>query len=307
MPGCRPGVVAAGPRDCRITNVKNEGGSRGTRTHNPLRADTCFRDRPLIRPDDFRTNLPAPSCGSWNRTSGLLSQSQASLPAATVPQSRSAKDGPRFGEVRGEGFRTFIACFKDRQPTISRSPSVPDDLFVSSALRESNPPFRLGRPGPLPLGQGHALFRSSCGGRNRTCVSTVNNRLPVPAQAPPHQSADDPQVRQTVLKSTQWELNPHVRPGEAAGSPYIMGALTAYRVVKDQFAFNTDCAVTRNGASVKTTFSSRHIVLVAQEHRVRLELTLPHYGCGVLAAERPVLFVGFKQWDQRDLNPHRPG
>ena len=40
-----------------------------------------------------------------------------------------------------------------------------------------------------------------------------------------------------------------------------------------------------------------------QEHRVGLEPTLPHYGCGVLAAERPVLVC---QWDRWESNPHLP-
>ena len=48
----------------------------------------CFQDSILIQPDDFRLL----SCGSWNRTNGLLrpplrggARSQASLPAATAP------------------------------------------------------------------------------------------------------------------------------------------------------------------------------------------------------------------------------
>jgi hypothetical protein len=47
LPGCRPGVVAAGTRD----HVGS--GSRETRTRNGVNR-TCFRDRLLIRPDDFR-------------------------------------------------------------------------------------------------------------------------------------------------------------------------------------------------------------------------------------------------------------
>ena len=31
------------------------------------------------------------------------------------------------------------------------------------------------------------VFRTNCGGRNQTCVTTINSRLPVPAQDPPHQ------------------------------------------------------------------------------------------------------------------------
>ena len=89
---------------------------------------------------------------------------------------------------------------------------------LKSALRESNPPRQVGSLEPLPLSQGHMLFHEaeavglepttdnspapafeegssssrmtslSCGGRNRTCVKTVNSRPPVPARAPPHQT-----------------------------------------------------------------------------------------------------------------------
>jgi hypothetical protein len=41
-----------------------------------------------------------------------------------------------------------------------------------------------------------------------------------------------------------------------------------------------------------------------REHRVGLEPTSPHYGCGVFAARRPVLK---SQWGQRGSNPHPPG
>jgi hypothetical protein len=79
-----------------------------------------------------------------------------------------------------------------------------------SALRESNPPRRVGSPGPLPLGQGHVCHSSrrkpwdsspqtslarhllsrqaphrpddfrwlSCGGRIRTCMRLLNRELP---------------------------------------------------------------------------------------------------------------------------------
>ena len=74
-----------------------------------------------------------------------------------------------------------------------------------------------------------------------------------------------------ALKSAQRELNPHFRHGKATGCRYIMGANVVCRIVKQQ------------------------------EHREGLEPSSPHYGCGILAAGRPVLSF---QWDQRDLNPH---
>ena len=64
----------------------------------------------------------------------------------------------------------------------------------------------------------------------------------------------------TETKSAQRELNPHFRHGKAAGYRYIMGASNRW----------SNCQRT--------------------EHRVGLEPTSPHYGCGVLAAGRPVLF-----------------
>ena len=63
------------------------------------------------------------------------------------------------------------------------------------------------------------------------------------------------------IKSAQRELNPHFRHGKAAGYRYIMGA------------------------------SNRWSNCQRSEHRVGLEPTSPHYGCGVLAAGRPVPFV----------------
>ena len=86
-----------------------------------------------------------------------------------------------------------------------------------------------------------------------------------------------PRLSHTPHKSIQRELNPHFRHGEPVGFHYIMDAKVLIGLSKN-----------------------RHI----REHRVGLEPTLPHYGCGVLAAERPVLD---SQWDQRDLNPHLLG
>ena len=60
------------------------------------------------------------------------------------------------------------------------------------------------------------------------------------------------------IKSAQRELNPRFRLGKAAGCRYIMGAICVCRIVKDR------------------------------EHRAGLEPASPHYGCGILAAGRPV-------------------
>ncbi len=215
-------------------------------------------------------------------------------------------------QVRGGGIEPPSPGSKPGRPTTSRSPII----ALQSALRESNPPRQLGRLAPLPLGQGHIKaegegvepsrliarplsrrlpspiglpFRiASCGGRNRTCVVALNRRLPVPTQAPPQSTVRtagfEPAIscsrstRNTrlsyvlIIKSAQRESNPHFRHGKAAGCRYIMGASESL------------VELSKN-----------------QEHRAGLEPTSPHYGCGILAAGRPVPFF---QWDQRDSNPH---
>ena len=77
------------------------------------------------------------------------------------------------------------------------------------------------------------------------------------------------------IESAQRESNPHFRHGKAAGYRYIMGAQGV-----------PNCQRT------------------IQEHREGLGPSSPHYGCGILAAGRPVLSF---QWDQTDLNRHQPG
>ena len=199
------------------------------------------------------------SSGGWNRTNGLLVQSQASLPAATTPD-RSSVGHPASVRSSGRRGRTSVSWVKARRPTASRSPITSS---TRSALRESNPPSQLGRLGPLPIGQGHVRRKEresnpqgsslvpttaarrcpragcrrqsacpstlSCGGRNRTCAGAVNSRLPVPARVPP--------------QSTSW-------------------------------------------ARCNRTELSK-----SQEHRAGVEPALPHYGCGVVAAGPPVLVV----------------
>ena len=85
-------------------------------------------------------------------------------------------------------------------------------------------------------------------------------------------------------KSTQRESNPHFRPGKAARCRYIMGAF---------FRSWSNCQTSPHGLVVRANSNATAIGAVPTnaEHRVGLEPTFPHYGCGVLAAERPVLVV----------------
>ena len=79
----------------------------------------------------------------------------------------------------------------------------------------------------------------SCGGRNRTCVSTINSRLPVPAQDPPHQlvrtagfepaiscsrGTRNAKLSHVLKKCAQPESNRHTLHGKQEGCHYIMGA-----------------------------------------------------------------------------------
>ncbi len=118
-----------------------------------LAAD-CFQDSVLIRPDDFRSS----SCGSWNRTNGLLVQSQASLPTATTPHhSCSTTRVPSHGSHRaaGAGVEPADTWFKATYFYRQKLPRIRE-----SVLRESNPPRQVGSLEPLPLGQGHKLFEA---------------------------------------------------------------------------------------------------------------------------------------------------
>src|SRR5882672_5421959 len=94
------------------------------------------------------------SCGGWNRTNGLLVQSQASHTNSNCP-ARISLHCIALPSDPGRRSRTFVSWFKARQHAVSPSP------ITKSVLRESNPPRQLGRLAPLPLGQGHV----SKGGR----------------------------------------------------------------------------------------------------------------------------------------------
>ena len=94
-------------------------------------------------------------------------------------------------------------------------------------------PFSRRLPSPVGL-----PFRSSCGGRNRTCNRLLNRE-------PPYHWATPQEVRTVgfeptlsgsrnrriaglsyvLSKSTQRELNPHILRGKQAGCRYITGAV----------------------------------------------------------------------------------
>ena len=59
-------------------------------------------------PDSICVRLAAKSSGGWNRTNGLLVQSQASLPAATTPDRRCSGHVQITRQARGEGIEPSL-------------------------------------------------------------------------------------------------------------------------------------------------------------------------------------------------------
>ncbi len=93
------------------------------------------------------------SSGGWNRTNGLLVQSQASLPTATTPD-RSLTRTFRARQGSGRRVRTFVSWFKAKRPTTSRSPITAKPKAESGRNGRSALGFRLSafRFGKAPVG-----------------------------------------------------------------------------------------------------------------------------------------------------------
>jgi hypothetical protein len=142
----------------------------------PIHRDACFRDRPLIRPDDFRTVVVFKLRGLESNQRPPDSESGVTT-SSNCPAASFHRRAFKVSRGSGRRIRTFIACFKDRRPTISRSPRVPCGSRTHLAGLEDRHLCRSAK----------GTMNTSCGGRNRTCVPAVNSRLPVPARAPPHQ------------------------------------------------------------------------------------------------------------------------
>ena len=141
FPGCGPSVVAVGPRGFAFKWSHREShsdfwlaepasscwtmtpcGSRGTRTHKRLLAATCFQDRLLIRPDDFRCRVSQAAEAGIEPTRRRSERLILSLDdSASLCSSRHCRLMARSGR-RG---RTSVSWFKARRPTTSRSPRVP--------------------------------------------------------------------------------------------------------------------------------------------------------------------------------------
>ena len=122
------------------------------------------------------------SCGSWNRTNGLLVQSQASLPAATTPQYLSNSDTGCRSKFAGKH------SVRESHPICELQRLTPRLRAGESALRESNPPRQVGSLEPLPLGQEHVLLQAEGEGvepvKALACARPLSRRLPSPVGLP---------------------------------------------------------------------------------------------------------------------------
>ena len=177
MPGCKPGVVAAGPRDCVCRRKPWDSNPQATSTA------TCFQDRLLIRPDDFRLSVAG---AGIEPTPG-----RSERPVLPLDEERINS------KVRGAGLEPASPLFKARQPAVGRSPNT------QSALRESDPPRQLGRLAPLPLGQGHKAAAAG--------IEPASGRL---TAAFPYQHGNH-----RINKSGRLDLNQRSRAPEARGFP----------------------------------------------------------------------------------------
>ena len=185
FPGCKPAVVAVGPRDCNSLWFISPQWTH-PELHRDLRhatpASSCWtmspscgaeavrleltsrRSRHLVsrqaphQPDDFR-----PDCRIFIQAAEVGIEPTASWFRArrynsNVPRSSACSSGfsPRRTTTvtRASGGRNRTRrcwCFKG----ITFLPRTTGRRHSKSALRESNPPRQVGSLEPLPLGQGH--------------------------------------------------------------------------------------------------------------------------------------------------------
>jgi hypothetical protein len=177
LPGCEPGVVAAGPRDCLYRALLS--GSRGTRTHN---------------------GVTAPVFETGSSSGRMTSVSQVAGAGIEPTSERSERpvlpldDPASITKVRGAGLEPASPGSKPgslplADPQISKCPA---------GVEPTSPGWKPGTSAARPRAQ-------SCGGRNRTCVGVINSHLPVPARVPPQN------------QSARLESNQHLRAPEARG------------------------------------------------------------------------------------------
>ena len=134
-----------------------------------------------------------------------------------------------------------------------------------------------------------SVFQSS-GGRDRTSNRLLNRELPYRWATPDHFSQDGRTRTDDLVLPGHAEYQTFPRPEWSERPAGVEPAHPPWQ---------GDRLPLHHGRVWLEAELSK-----SQEHRVGLEPTSPHYGCGVLAAERPVRVC---QWDHRDLNPDLSG
>ncbi len=180
----------------------------------------------------------------------------------------------------GCGSRTRVAWLEARGPAPERTPRR--NVAMEAEGGGFEPPRLFARPRSrrLPSPKGLPFRSLSTGGRNRTCELLLNREAHEPAHATPVlvvRLSRGGRIRTGGLllpKQADCQAFPHpdrlsdkcpagiepaLPPWQGSRLPLQHGHACRYQIVKD-----------------------------CREHRVGLEPTSPHYGCGVLAAGRPV-------------------
>jgi hypothetical protein len=185
-------------------------------TSRRFRAACPYQHRP------YRTVDVARSCGGRNRTCRPVVQSHVFLPVETTPQSQEGRVGleptrwcltgtcsaaelptliestPResnpphqVGSLAPLPLGQGYVCFVETIAFVFPFSLLLSGLTQSSGGRRGSRTLKAVKLVPVRAGCHRQLACPSvfvsCGGRNRTCVTAVNSRLPVPTQNPPHQ------------------------------------------------------------------------------------------------------------------------
>lgn len=180
-------------------------------------------------------------------------------------------DGFQFRPTSCGGWnRTNIGTFRASHPAIG------PPRTIENALRESNPPFRVGSPAPLPLGQEHVHDRAAAAGiepaSGRVTAACPyqhgHHRIEHSGRLDSNQRSRAPEARgmtrlphallsfvveRRLRKSAQPDSNRHIRPGEAARCRLRHGRLVVARIVKERQSTGPDsnrrCRATRAESS----------------------------------------------------------
>jgi hypothetical protein len=166
--------------------------------------------------------LPGPKLRGLESNQRLLVQSQASLPAATAPESAFFSTQPQL-RSSGRRSRTFMSSFKDCRPTISRSPRVPGGNQTRLAGLEDRRLRRLAKGTKRkeresnPQGSALGRFQDGCH-RQLACPS---DRTAAAGIEPAIVSLTGSRltIRPHRKKSGRWGLNPRFPVPETGGFP----------------------------------------------------------------------------------------